>query len=156
MQCQSTNAMPITVLTLLVHSDILLYSVHVYKRTVTQFTQVYSCISIIKAQRAHNNYINIILKEPNENPQRAHLGPGAPLWTTLFYNVYVNRRYSYQDICPLNVLSHPLYPCVYKPDSNNKDSIESAACMMLTTVCIDVLLICSPRTVENQYFVSYD
>ena len=37
-------------------------------------TQLYSCISIIKAQRAHNNYKNIILKEPNENPQR------APIW----------------------------------------------------------------------------
>ena len=37
----------------------------------------------INNQRAHNNYENIILKEPNENPQRAHLGPRAPLWTTL-------------------------------------------------------------------------
>ena len=43
-----------------------------------------SCISIIKAQRAHNNYKNISLKEPNENPQRAHLGPRAALWTPLF------------------------------------------------------------------------
>ena len=37
----------------------------------------------INNQRAYNNYENIILKEPNENPQRAHLGPRAPLWTTL-------------------------------------------------------------------------
>ena len=39
----------------------------------------------INNQRAHNNYKNIIFKEPNENPQRAHLGPRAPLWTTLLY-----------------------------------------------------------------------
>ena len=35
----------------------------------------------INNQRAHNE--NIILKEPNKKPQRAHLGPRAPLWTTL-------------------------------------------------------------------------
>ena len=40
-------------------------------------------------QRGHNNYKNIILKEPNENPQRAHLGPRAPLWTTLCYTLQV-------------------------------------------------------------------
>ena len=39
----------------------------------------------INNQRAHNNYENIILKEPNKKPQRAHLGPRAPLWTTLVY-----------------------------------------------------------------------
>ena len=41
----------------------------------------------INNQRAHNNYENIILKETNENPQRVHLGPRAPLWTTLLYTV---------------------------------------------------------------------
>ena len=39
----------------------------------------------INNHRAHNNYENISLKESNENPQRAHLGPQAPLWTTLIY-----------------------------------------------------------------------
>ena len=37
----------------------------------------------INNQRAHNNYENIIFKEPNENPEWAHLGPRAPLWTAL-------------------------------------------------------------------------
>ena len=32
----------------------------------------------------------MILKEPNENPQRAHLGPRAPLWTTLRNSIYVH------------------------------------------------------------------
>ena len=43
----------------------------------------------INNKRAHNNYENIILKEANENPQRAHLGPRAPLWTKLQYRVLV-------------------------------------------------------------------
>ena len=37
----------------------------------------------INNQRAHNNYKNIILKEPNENPQRANLGRRTTLWATL-------------------------------------------------------------------------
>ena len=49
----------------------------------------------INNQRAHNNHENILLKKANENPQRAHLGPRAPLWTTLLYkhqNTYINLK----------------------------------------------------------------
>ena len=42
-----------------------------------------TCVQAEYAQRAQNNYKNIFFKEPNKNPQRAHLGPRAPLWTTL-------------------------------------------------------------------------
>ena len=45
---------------------------------------------LINNQRAQNNYENIILKELNENPQRAHLGPRAPLWTTLLQSVHIS------------------------------------------------------------------
>ena len=44
----------------------------------------------INNQKTHNNYKNIILKEPNENSQRAHLGLRAPYWTTLVYNAHTN------------------------------------------------------------------
>ena len=76
MQCQSLYLLYLYIVTFNC-------TVYVCTSVVTQSTQVYSCISIIKAQRVHNNYKNIILKEPNKKPQRAHLGPQAPLWTTL-------------------------------------------------------------------------
>ena len=69
-------------------SDILLY-----KNTVPNLAYPGEFLHI-NNQRAHNNYENIILKkEPNENPLRAHLGPRAPLWTTLSYIVLVQIHY---------------------------------------------------------------
>ena len=61
----------------------------------------------INNQRAHNNYKNIILKEPNKNPQRAIFGPRATLWTTLVcttWNTYMYEYVSYihsSDSCTL-------------------------------------------------------
>ena len=63
-------------------------------QTPTHPTQVPGEFLHINNQRAHNNYENIILKEPNENPQRALLGPRAPLWTTLYYNILVLLYYT--------------------------------------------------------------
>ena len=75
------------VLILLEHSDILLLQC--------------TCVQAEQAQRAQNNYNNIFFKEPNKNPQRAHWGPRAPLWTTLYFK---NRllRYDYK-ICAVNL-----------------------------------------------------
>ena len=71
-------------------SDILLY-----KNSDPNLAYPGEFLHIIN-QRAHNNYKNIILKEPNENPRRANLGPRATLWTTLIKNVLVSYLlYSY-------------------------------------------------------------
>ena len=81
MQCQSLYLLYLYIVTFVCTFTVQCTCVQAYSHPSTQV----SCISIIKAQRAHNNYKNIILKEPNEKPQRAHLGARAPLWTTLWY-----------------------------------------------------------------------
>ena len=61
----------------------------------------------INNQRAHNNYENIILKEPNNKNQRAHLGPRAPLWTTLLYStVYLITHYTVTPYAVLAILKY--------------------------------------------------
>ena len=55
-----------------------------YKRTVAQ-PSLPKWFLHINNQGAQNNYKNIILKEPNKNPRRAHLDPRAPLWATLMW-----------------------------------------------------------------------
>ena len=83
-----TNAVTVhIVLVLYLYISVQAYSPH--PTTVPAYPDEFLHIN---NQRAHNNYKNIILKEPNENPQRAHLGQRAPLWTTLLYSTRSHQR----------------------------------------------------------------